>query len=110
MMKIAMAITLAFLLASLPLGAQTKYVVTELGGLGGTYTTPFGTNNLGQVVGTSHSSDYSTRQAFRTAPNRSINPSTDYLGTLGGSSSAGYAINDSCQVAGTSGTRVLGPF
>ena len=62
-----------------------------------------GVNDTGQVVGLSYTVG-GQPHAFRTAPNRPINPATDDLGTLGGSSSYAYAINSSGQVVGYSST------
>ena len=75
----------------------------DLGTLGGTSSAGNGINNLGQVVGSSGTTDGQTR-AFRTAPNSVINPATDDLGTLGGSSSTANDINDLGQVVGSSTT------
>ena len=75
----------------------------DLGTLGGTESTAFGINLWGQVVGfASYVNDtvVGPVHAFRTAPNRSINPATDDLGTLGGTQSAAYGINDWGQVVG----------
>ncbi len=101
------------LLAPLPAQAQVlnlKYVVTDLGTLGGASANANGINDAGQVVGTSKLADGTTDRAFRTAPNRAINPATDDLGTLGGVNSRGAAINRSGQVAGTADTAASGPF
>lgn len=99
---IANAIFAAMAMAA-PVSAQTNYVVTDLGTLGGTSASANGINRLGQVVGTSATSA-GQRHAYRTAANMPINPATDDLGTLGGAFSTGESINDSGQVAGSSST------
>lgn len=96
---LALTAVTAFSLA-VPMSAQPKYVVTDLGTLGGTSASANAINNLGQVAG--NSSTGSQTHAYRTGPNTAINPSADDLGTLGGAFSTGEAINDSGQVAGTS--------
>ena len=59
-----------------------------------------GINDSGQVVGVSYG--MSIQHAFRTAPNRPINPETDDLGRLPGdfAYSEAYGINSSGQVVG----------
>lgn len=78
-------------------------IKVDLGTLGGIESAGNAINNLGQVVGSSVTSDGATR-AFRTAANSAINAATDDLGTLGGSSSTAFDINDKGQVVGSSTT------
>ena len=70
----------------------------DLGTLGGTYSSAYGINDSGQVVGYSNTAggDYHAFLYDSTAM-------TD-LGTLGGTYSYAYGINDSGQVVGYSGT------
>lgn len=76
----------------------------DLGTLGGYYSWAYGINDSGQVVGGSYLSEplCCTEHAFRTGPNRALNPGTDDLGTLGGFNSVAYGINNSGQVVGGS--------
>jgi probable HAF family extracellular repeat protein len=62
-------------------------------------------NSSGQVVGVFVATDTALAHAFRTAPNRPINPATDDLGTLNlttGDRSEAHAINSFGQVVGLS--------
>ena len=89
-------LTMSLLFSIVPLGAQTRYVVTDLGSLGG--VNPFeasaspasaqSINNAGQVAGYSYLPNNGGTRGFRTAPNSPINPATDAIPTLGGTSSA----------------------
>ena len=98
--KLLMLVTLA----ALPITAmaQVKYVLTDLGTLGGTSSSTNGINSLGQVTGGASTSAGETH-AYRTAPNQGIALSDDF-GTLGGTFSVGNAINDAGQIAGSSST------
>lgn len=102
----------ALLLAGIApaLHAQTEYFVTDIGTLGGTISFGYAVNLRGQVAGASLTSDNNGYRAFRTAPNRPINPSIDDLGTLGGVQSYGQAINFWGQVAGSAAITDSAPL
>jgi probable HAF family extracellular repeat protein len=105
-------VALTFVIGSLVgpnISAAPLFRLTDLGTLGGTESRAFGINNLGQVVGFSFTSGNISSpgalerwRAYRTAPNAAINPATDNLGTLGGSTSTAHDINDLGQVVGGS--------
>lgn len=94
-------VTLVLLLSALPLAAQTKYVVNDLGSLGGDRPAAMAINNAGQVAGYGNFSPGGANHAFRTSPNSPINPATDDLGLLGGIGSSATGINNLGQVAAT---------
>jgi probable HAF family extracellular repeat protein len=76
--------------------------VQDLGTLGGSFSRASGINADGQVVGRSDLPGDNDKHAFRTAPNRPINPATDDLGTLGGRNSFAEGIDAAGRVAGYS--------
>lgn len=100
MKKLVMLLT--FATVSLSAMAQTRYVITDLGTLGGTNSSTNGINGLGQVTGGASTSADETH-AYRTSPNQPIALADDF-GTLGGTFSVGSAINDAGQIAGSSST------
>jgi probable HAF family extracellular repeat protein len=63
-----------------------------------------GISDQGQVVGYYVYNAAGYRHAFLTAPYRDIDPSTDDLGTLGGSQSTALAANDSGEAVGIAST------
>lgn len=84
--------------AASALAQGPQYTVNDLGA----GVTANAINYNGQVVGCIVVGG--NNHAFGTAPNAPVNPSTDDLGTLGGSSSCAYGINSSGQVVGASST------
>jgi probable HAF family extracellular repeat protein len=89
--------------SSIPCQAQPKYILTDLGTLGGLTSSVGSINRAGQVVGDSDPGVGGFSKAFRTAPNAAINPATDNLGTLGGGGSAADGINAAGVVVGGAG-------
>jgi probable HAF family extracellular repeat protein len=71
--------------------------LTNLGSLGGNYSTAYGINSSGVVVGSAYLSGNSTSKAFEYSSGVMSS-----LGTLGGSNSDAYGINNSGQVVGAS--------
>lgn len=79
------------------------YSVTDLGTLGGPTSRARAIHRAGQVVGEATTST-GAKHAFRTAPDRPMDPGTDDLGTLGGSQSTAADINDAGWVVGDAHT------
>ena len=78
--------------------ATTAYGIatTDLGTLGGNYSSASGMNASGVVVGESSLADNTTNHGFVAQPGGSLHD----IGTLGGSSSTATAINNAGQVVG----------
>ena len=55
---------LAILIASSLSQAEVQYIITDLGTLGGTYSSPTAINDNGQIVGNSHLPGDSLSHAF----------------------------------------------
>ncbi len=77
--------------------AQETMAVTDLGTLGGTFSTATDVNELGQVVGNSLTGGGESHGFFWTAQQSMVD-----IGTLGGNSSVALAVNDLGQVVGRS--------
>jgi probable HAF family extracellular repeat protein len=84
---------------------------SDLGTLGGIQSRALGINDAGQAVGVSYSTDHTEAYAFRTTANGPIVPGADGsdLGSLGGTLSFAYGINNSGQAVGYS-KITGGPF
>ena len=100
---IAAAVTLGTACLALPAlaFAQGPWTITDLGTLGGSSSTAYGVNNLGDVVGSSAlagSTSIQKNHAFLWTAATGMQD----LGTLGGDASVAYAINDAKQVVGCS--------
>lgn len=76
-------------------------VMHDLGTLGGTYSTGYGINSSGQVVGHSGTTNGQTHAFLYNGTPGSGGFMRD-LGTLGGSGSGAYAVNSKGQVVGNS--------
>lgn len=78
--------------------AHASWSVTDIGTLGGSISQALGLNDLGQVVGSSTTSEGNTH-AFLYSDGQISD-----LGTLGGTTSIAYAINNAGQIVGSSQT------
>jgi probable HAF family extracellular repeat protein len=86
-----------------PLTAQVQYTVTDLGGLGGSFSAPNTINNLGQVAGSASLPGDEVGHAFFWS-----NGKITDLGTLGGPVSVGAGINESGEVVVGADTSLFG--
>jgi probable HAF family extracellular repeat protein len=83
---------------------EQRYIITDLGSLGGATITPAAVNDVGQVVGTATLPDASERAFFWE------NGTLVNLGTFPGyPSSKAFSINNSGQVVGTCPTGTIYP-
>jgi len=94
----AFSLFLSLLTCVAAANAQSKYTITDLGTLGGTYSAGYGVSQSGQVTGegsllngSSHTFLYNGSEMID-------------AGTLGGSYSMGLSVNTSGQVAGRANT------
>ena len=95
---LAQAISLILLYNALPAFATPSYIITDLGTLGGSFSSGNAINNLGQVAGASSlSSDLIHAFVWQ-------NGAIQDLGTLGGVFSNAGAINDNGQIVGQAAT------
>jgi len=99
-MNIRLTSLLAIVLAGFVpvLQAQYSYTITDLGTLGGNYSSPTSVNYAGQVVGTS-TTTYGVSRAFAWWHGTMID-----LGTLGGDYSSAAGINDHGLIVGRPAT------
>jgi probable HAF family extracellular repeat protein len=90
-----------FGLASAPAHAEVRYVITDLGSLGGR-TFPMSINSGGQVTGYSYTGPKAPDHAFLwspSAPNGTVGSIQD-IGTPAATSSEAFGINDSGHITG----------
>src|SRR5215203_4285208 len=80
----------------------TYYKVQDLGTLGGTYSTAYGINDSGKVVGYSRTNDGYEHAFLYDSDSTDSTNGIKELGSLGGGTSYARAINDSGQVVGSS--------
>jgi probable HAF family extracellular repeat protein len=92
LVQIAICAAACFLGAQVSTSANAGYIVTDLGTLGGD-TFAWGINASGQISGYSYDTSAGQVRAFRYSGGTMNN-----LGTLGGSTSSAYGINNAGQV------------
>ncbi len=83
--------------ADLAAGPSSRFTVTDIGSLGGTFTQAFRINEVGQVTGGSTTSSGDLHAFLWTQGSGMID-----LGTLGGPTSLAFGINDQGVVVGGS--------
>lgn len=84
--------------------SETRYTVTDLGTLGGSFSQPIGLNNRGQVAGVTVLAEETALRGFVWK-----NGTMTDLGTLGGPQGAGTDINSKGQVAGWADLNIPAP-
>ena len=98
LIRLAIGLAIVYALSG-TVHAQTAWVPTDLGTLGGHNSYARGINNAGQVVGDSQVASGATHAFLWSAVSGMVD-----LGTLGGTNSYARAINDAGQVVGYSET------
>jgi probable HAF family extracellular repeat protein len=84
--------------------ADPRYTITDLGTLGGSFSSPIGMNDRGEVTGVSVAPGDTALRGFVWTNGRMVD-----LGTLGGPQGAGSDINASGQVSGWGDLNVSAP-
>lgn len=101
--KIVWAVAVTAL--GVPMGVESlSFSITDLGTLGGGYSSAYAINNFGQVTGVSQAADHFEEHAFLYDSSTMLD-----LGTLGHIGSYGFDINDSGHVTGYSLTSPFTP-
>lgn len=103
--KITLYLLLLFILSITPLSAEALYTITDLGVLGGTYSTAEAISENGIIGGHSGVNEYNDSRAFRWTSGSMVNLGSLYDHRF----SLGHGINDKGEVVGTSYPEGLSP-
>ena len=106
MKRVTASVFFTMTFACAAFGQAAEYRITDLGTLGGPTSTPYGINNLGQVVGVSDATEAPTSRAFIWSPEPFFEYPANTMLELDPSvttPSIARSINDASQVVGSFG-------